>query len=207
MFNYLVKSFHAFLPGQCIFSGYSKGRRCFWITLGRVDTPWKMVYALEMCVVQVRGDEHRSSCSSQFLQATFYQQGGITTFVLLRKSTHVNNESLWLALTRDCTAGEIIQAHKRRYTMLECGRTCASWCRSAAARIHCSSECCRQTPGRLWNWTLTPLRTTRPSPGLRGERASVLSQCCSRRVLNSETAHKPYWQVCLIRLWLNNAEE
>lgn len=56
-----------------------------------------------------------------------------------------------------------------RYIAVECGGTCVSWCHSPAAQIHCSSDCCCQIPGRLWNWTLTPLRTTRLNPGLRRE--------------------------------------
>lgn len=56
-----------------------------------------------------------------------------------------------------------------RYTAVECGRTCVSWCHSPAAQIHCSSDCCCQIPGRLWNWSPTPLRKTRLNPGLRRE--------------------------------------
>lgn len=66
-----------------------------------------------------------------------------------------------------------------RYSAVECGRTCVSWCHSPAAQIHCSSDCCCQIPGRLWNWTLTPLRKTRLNPGLRRENAVEVLQFIS----------------------------
>lgn len=62
---------------------------------------------------------------------------------------------------------------------MECSRTCVSWCHSPAAQIHCSSDCCCQIPGRLWNWTLTPLRTTRLNPGLRRENVVEVLQFIS----------------------------
>lgn len=45
-----VKWSLGFIPGRCIFSGYSKYWHCFWKTLGLVDGPWKdtckIIYAL-----------------------------------------------------------------------------------------------------------------------------------------------------------------
>lgn len=48
-----VKWSLGFLPGRCIFSGYSKYWHCFWKTLGLVDCPWKDTYKNDL------GQEYR----------------------------------------------------------------------------------------------------------------------------------------------------
>lgn len=112
----------------------------------------------------------------------------------LASFTRTHSILLCKPLTRPNTAIYSLWAYTNtqidRYTAVECGRTCVSWCHSPAAQIHCSSDCCCQIPGRLWNWTLTPLRTTRLNPGLRRENVVEVLQFISLLFKLSVTKEK-----------------